>query len=76
MPHFRHIAERERYAAARPSLAGATRRELTLALAGAGVPERAIRMRVAQLWHWIYHAGVTSFDAMGNVSKSCGQGLG
>jgi 23S rRNA (adenine2503-C2)-methyltransferase len=51
------------------SLAGATRRELALALAEAGVPEREIRMRVAQLWHWIYHAGVTSFAAMGNVSK-------
>jgi len=24
---------------------------------------------VAQLWHWIYHAGATSFAAMGNVSK-------
>jgi len=53
----------------RVSLAGATRRELGIALAGSGVPEREIRMRVAQLWHWIYHAGTTSFDAMGNVSK-------
>jgi 23S rRNA (adenine2503-C2)-methyltransferase len=51
------------------SLAGATRRELGTALAGAGVPEREIRMRVAQLWHWIYHAGATSFDVMGNISK-------
>ncbi|MFZ0496382.1 MAG: 23S rRNA (adenine(2503)-C(2))-methyltransferase RlmN [Methylocella sp.] len=51
------------------SLAGVTRRELAVALAGAGVPEREIRMRVAQLWHWIYHAGATSFDAMGNVGK-------
>src|ERR1700726_188377 len=53
----------------RASLAGATRRELAAALAEIGVPERKTRMRVAQLWHWIYHAGVTSFDAMGNVGK-------
>ncbi len=53
----------------RASLAGVTRRELSAALAEAGVPEGEIRMRVAQLWHWIYHAGTTSFDAMGNVSK-------
>ncbi|MGH6813449.1 MAG: 23S rRNA (adenine(2503)-C(2))-methyltransferase RlmN [Methylocella sp.] len=53
----------------RATLAGATRRELAAALAGAGVPEREIRMRVAQLWRWIYHAGATSFDAMDNVSK-------
>jgi 23S rRNA (adenine2503-C2)-methyltransferase len=53
----------------RASLAGATRHELAAALAEAGVPEREIRMRVAQLWHWIYHAGATSFDAMANVGK-------
>ena len=51
------------------SLAGATRRELAAALGEAGVPEREIRMRVAQLWHWIYHAGATSFEPMANVSK-------
>jgi 23S rRNA (adenine2503-C2)-methyltransferase len=51
------------------TLAGATRRELAAALAGIGVPEREIRMRVAQLWHWIYHAGATSFEPMANVSK-------
>jgi 23S rRNA (adenine2503-C2)-methyltransferase len=52
------------------SLAGSTRRELSAALLDAGVPERDLRMRTAQLWHWIYHAGITSFDAMGNVSKT------
>ncbi len=52
------------------SLAGATRRELAAALLEAGVPERELRMRCAQLWRWIYHAGVTSFHAMGNVSKA------
>ena len=51
------------------SLAGATRRELALALAEAGVPERESRMRVAQLWHWIYHSGANSFEPMANVSK-------
>ncbi len=52
------------------SLAGATRCELAAALAGTGVPEREIRMRVAQLWHWIYHAGAKSFEPMANVSKA------
>ncbi|HMF07351.1 MAG TPA: 23S rRNA (adenine(2503)-C(2))-methyltransferase RlmN [Methylocella sp.] len=51
------------------SLAGATRGEFAAALLETGVPERELRMRTAQLWHWIYHAGVTSFDAMRNVSK-------
>jgi 23S rRNA (adenine2503-C2)-methyltransferase len=54
---------------ARPSLVGKTRAELAAALAGVGVPPAQCRMRVQQLWHWIYFRGVTSFDAMTNVSK-------
>ena len=57
------------------SLAGATRRELGAALAEAGVPEREIRMRVAQLWHWIYFQGAQNFDVMLNVSKIMRQKL-
>jgi 23S rRNA (adenine2503-C2)-methyltransferase len=53
----------------KPSLAGMTRAELADALAGIDVAERDTRMRVAQLWHWIYVHGVTRFDAMLNVSK-------
>ena len=51
------------------SLAGLTRADLSLALAGLGVPEREIRMRTAQLWHWIYHRGVRDFDTMANIAK-------
>jgi 23S rRNA (adenine2503-C2)-methyltransferase len=54
----------------RYSLAGATRPELAAALLEAGVPARELRMRTAQFWHWIYHAGVISIDAMTNVSKT------
>ncbi len=56
-------------APAKPSLAGATRAELAEALAAIGVPAREIRMRTAQLWHWIYHHGIHDFSAMLNVSK-------
>ncbi len=55
--------------AEKPSLAGVTRAELADALRAIDVPERDTRMRVAQLWHWIYVQGVTRFDAMLNVSK-------
>ncbi|WP_245423933.1 23S rRNA (adenine(2503)-C(2))-methyltransferase RlmN [Methylovirgula sp. 4M-Z18] len=55
--------------ASRPSLAGLTRAGLADALRGVGVPEREIKMRTGQLWHWIYFHGVTSFDTMLNVSK-------
>ena len=32
-------------------------------MAAAGVPEKQQRMRVNQLWRWLYIRGVTSFDA-------------
>ncbi len=50
-------------------LSGMTRPELTAALAGLGVPERALSMRTSQLWHWLYYRGVTDLGAMSNVSK-------
>ncbi|MGL4243407.1 MAG: 23S rRNA (adenine(2503)-C(2))-methyltransferase RlmN [Beijerinckiaceae bacterium] len=56
--------------AAKPSLAGLTRLGLAERLAEAGVPERERRMRVAQLWHWLYVRGATGFDEMTNVSKT------
>jgi 23S rRNA (adenine2503-C2)-methyltransferase len=54
----------------RPSLAGLTRDELKAKLAEVGVPERELKMRVAQLWHWIYLRGATSFEEMSNVGKA------
>ena len=56
-------------AAPLPTLAGLGREGLAEALAAIGVPEKQRRMRVAQLWTWIYAHGVTSFDAMTDVSK-------
>jgi 23S rRNA (adenine2503-C2)-methyltransferase len=50
-------------------LAGATRAEVARALAEIGVPESELRMRAAQLWHWIYHRGVREFGAMRNISR-------
>ena len=46
-----------------------TRVELAGVLHGLGLPEREIKMRVAQLWHWIYVQGATRFDAMLNIGK-------
>jgi 23S rRNA (adenine2503-C2)-methyltransferase len=55
--------------AAKPSLAGRGRAGLDDALASVGVPERERKMRVAQLWHWIYFRGTRDFDEMSSVSK-------
>ncbi|MEN9754634.1 MAG: rRNA ((2503)-C(2))-methyltransferase RlmN [Pseudomonadota bacterium] len=51
------------------SLVGFGRSALAEQLTEIGVPAREIRMRVNQLWHWIYHRGAQSFDEMLNVSK-------
>jgi 23S rRNA (adenine2503-C2)-methyltransferase len=53
----------------KPSLAGATRAELGEALHALGLPEREVKMRAAQLWHWIYFRGARDFDQMLNVAK-------
>ncbi|WP_349365306.1 MAG: 23S rRNA (adenine(2503)-C(2))-methyltransferase RlmN [Roseitalea porphyridii] len=53
----------------RPSLVGLTREGLGDALREIGVPDRQIRMRVSQLWHWLYVRGVGEFAAMSNVSR-------
>jgi len=52
------------------SLVGQDRDQLAASLASIGVGESQIRMRVNQLYHWIYQRGVRDFDAMLNLSKS------
>jgi 23S rRNA (adenine2503-C2)-methyltransferase len=54
----------------RPSLVGLTRDELKERLAGIGVPERELKMRVTQLWQWIYVQGLRDFADMTNVGKA------
>jgi len=53
----------------KPSLIGLTRPQMAKALHEKGVPEKQLRMRVNQLWHWLYIRGVSDFDAMTNVAK-------
>jgi 23S rRNA (adenine2503-C2)-methyltransferase len=60
----------ERYTApAKPSLVGLSRAALADALGEAGVPERQRRMRVQQIWHWLYVRGAQDFGAMTTLSK-------
>src|SRR5690242_13375149 len=67
---FVEKAPLERYVApARPSLIGMSRAELAEVLGAVGVPEAQRKMRVQQIWHWIYFRGFTSFDEMTSVSK-------
>ena len=56
-------------AGGRPNLIGLTRDALRDALLSVGIPEKQAKMRVNQVWQWIYHWGVRDFAAMTNVSK-------
>jgi len=54
---------------AKPSLVGLSRDALADALGTIGVPQKQRRMRVQQLWNWIYVRGVMRFEDMTSVSK-------
>lgn len=49
----------------RRDLIGMDRTELTAEMAAIGEPA----FRVKQLWHWIYHQGVTDFSRMSSIAK-------
>ncbi|MGB2293726.1 MAG: 23S rRNA (adenine(2503)-C(2))-methyltransferase RlmN, partial [Parvibaculales bacterium] len=53
----------------KPSLIGMTRAELSAALCALGVRDKQLRMRVNQIWGWLYAHGVREFDQMSNVAK-------
>ena len=57
-------------------LIGASREALAGQLAAIGVPPHQIKMRVAQLWHWLYVRGVSSTDEMANVARPVRDALG
>src|SRR5665648_384001 len=53
----------------REPLIGLSRAALGDRLATLGVPERQQRMRVSQLWSWVYVRGQTDFAAMTDIAK-------
>ncbi|KPP93096.1 MAG: 23S rRNA (adenine2503-C2)-methyltransferase RlmN [Rhodobacteraceae bacterium HLUCCA08] len=53
----------------RINIVGLTRDGLRAALIAAGTPDRQAKMRVNQVWQWVYHWGVRDFAAMTNLSK-------
>jgi 23S rRNA (adenine2503-C2)-methyltransferase len=52
-----------------PTLSGLDRAGLSAALAAIGVPDKQLKMRVEQLWSWLYVRGAASFDTMSDMSK-------
>ena len=53
----------------RINLIGLTRDQLRDALIAAGTPSAQAKMRVGQIWTWLYHWGLRDFAGMTNLSK-------
>ncbi len=51
------------------NIVGLTRDELQQALVEAGTAEKQAKMRVGQIWQWVYHWGVRDFALMTNLAK-------
>ena len=54
---------------AKPSLVGLSRAEISDQLGAIGVQPSQRKMRVQQLWHWIYVRGAQNFADMTSISK-------
>lgn len=64
------VAERAKPIMEKPNLVGLSRDELIQVLIEAGVPDKQAKMRVQQIWYWIYVRGVSDFGNMTNLSKA------
>ena len=62
--------------ARKETLIGLSRSELAARLLELGVPERQSRMRVRQLWSWLYVRGATDFAGMTDIAKELRGELG
>ncbi len=51
------------------NLIGLTRDAMREVLIAHGTPEKQAKMRVGQIWQWIYQWGVRDFDSMTNLTK-------
>lgn len=60
------VATRQR---ARRSLVGLTRHDMLEALSETAIPEKQRRMRVSQLWNWLYVRGASDFADMTSISR-------
>ena len=53
----------------RSDLMGLAREDIGALLEAAGLDRKQAKLRSKQLFHWIYHRGVTDFDAMTDIAK-------
>ena len=54
----------------RVDLIGLPRPRIAELFADAGLDAKAAKLRAKQVFHWLYHRGVTDFDAMTDIAKT------
>ena len=54
----------------RTDLLGLSRERIRALLADAGLDAKQAKLRAKQVFHWLYHRGVTDFDAMTDIAKT------
>ncbi|MCL6251765.1 23S rRNA (adenine(2503)-C(2))-methyltransferase RlmN [Altererythrobacter sp. KTW20L] len=54
----------------RVDLMGLPKKRIAELLAEAGLDAKAAKLRAKQLFHWLYHRGVTDFEAMTDIAKT------
>ena len=54
----------------RVDLIGLPRSQIAALFAQAGLDAKAAKLRAKQVFHWLYHRGVTEFEAMTDIAKT------
>ncbi|MEO0062078.1 MAG: rRNA ((2503)-C(2))-methyltransferase RlmN [Pseudomonadota bacterium] len=67
VPVARDITPRED---GRIDVLGLSRARIAELLAEAGLDAKQAKLRAKQIFHWLYHRGVTDFDAMTDIAKA------
>ncbi|MWV28347.1 23S rRNA (adenine(2503)-C(2))-methyltransferase RlmN [Aurantiacibacter rhizosphaerae] len=67
VPVAREITPRED---GRVDLMGLPRKDIAALFEGAGLDKRQAKLRAKQVYHWLYHRGVTDFEAMTDIAKT------
>ncbi|MDN5786685.1 23S rRNA (adenine(2503)-C(2))-methyltransferase RlmN [Pseudorhodobacter sp.] len=64
-----HTIPRKLPEGGKTNIIGLTRAQLRDALIASGCPEKQAKMRVGQIWQWVYFFGLRDFAQMTNLSK-------
>ena len=67
VPVARDITPRED---GRVDLIGLPKADIAVLFEGAGLDKKQAKLRAKQVFHWLYHRGVTEFEAMTDIAKT------